>query len=49
MMENQREEDGKTRVKQQYYYVSCSLSLLIMYAYDLFDTDHMKTRFDQRL
>ena len=43
MIEDQREENGKTRVKQQLYYISCSRSLQIMYAYDFIDTDHMKT------
>ena len=42
MTKEQREEDGKARVKQRYCYVSCSLSLKIMYAYDLIGTDHMK-------
>ena len=43
MMEDQREENGKMRVKQRLYYISCSLSLQIMYTYDLIDTNHMKT------
>ena len=43
MIEDQREESGKARVKQRLYYISCSRSLQIMYAYDLIDTDHMKT------
>ena len=43
MIEDQREESGKTRVKQRLYYISCSRSLQIMYTYDLIDTDHTKT------